>query len=172
MPMTQILETNRLSLKYLTFEDAPFIVELLNDSDFIKNIGDRGVRDNKSAVTYLKNGPLQSYAKNGFGIYLVIKKETQEPIGICGLIKRETLNDVDIGYAYLPKYRGMGYAVEAAQVVLNYGIHTLKLNRIVAITIPENKGSIKVLEKIGLQFKEMIQLEGDDSPIMLFATNE
>jgi len=166
-----VLETERLILRQLSTEDADFILELLNEPSFIRNIGDRGVRTREDACSYILNGPVASYAKNGFGLYLVKLKETNESIGMCGLIKRDTLEDVDIGYAYLPRFWSKGYAVEAAQAVKEYAKNLIGLNRIVAIVDPENAGSIRVLEKIGLRFDRMVRLSDDDIELKLFAAN-
>ena len=165
-----ILETERLLIRQLSTEDAGFILELLNEPSFIRNIGDRGVRTIEGANAYILNGPVASYAKNGFGLYLVKLKETDESIGMCGLIKRDTLEDVDIGYAFLPKFWSKGYAFESARAVKEYAKNTIGLNRIVAIVDPENGGSIRVLEKIGLQFEKMVRLSEDDIDLKLFGT--
>jgi len=165
------LETDRLHLRQLSSEDAGFILELLNEPSFIRNIGDRGVRTMEGANSYILNGPVASYAKNGFGLYLVKLKETAESIGMCGLIKRDTLEDVDIGYAYLPRFWSKGYAVEAAQAVKEYAKNVVGLNRLVAIVDPENAGSMRVLEKIGLQFERMVRLAEDDIELKLFGAN-
>ena len=168
--MNNILETERLYTRHLTIDDAPFILELLNDPSFIQNIGDRNVRTIADAESYITKGPVSSYENNGFGLDLVILKETGESIGICGLIKRDTLEDVDIGYAFLPKFWKKGYAVESALAVLEYGLKVKNLKRIVAITLEANKGSVRVLERIGLKFEKMVKLKGDDEELMLFAT--
>ena len=165
-----ILETERLLIRQLSTEDAGFILELLNEPSFIRNIGDRGVRTIEGANAYIVNGPVASYAKNGFGLYLVKLKETDESIGMCGLIKRDTLEDVDIGYAFLPRFWSKGYAFESARAVKEYAKNTIGLNRIVAIVDPENGGSIRVLEKIGLQFEKMVRLSEDDIDLKLFGT--
>jgi len=165
-----VLETERLLIRQLSTEDAGFILELLNEPSFIRNIGDRGVRTIEGANAYIVNGPVASYAKNGFGLYLVKLKETDESIGMCGLIKRDTLEDVDIGYAFLPKFWSKGYAFESARAVKEYAKNTIGLNRIVAIVDPENGGSIRVLEKIGLQFEKMVRLSEDDIDLKLFGT--
>ncbi|KAA3656755.1 MAG: N-acetyltransferase [Calditrichaeota bacterium] len=165
--MTEI-ETARLALSHLSFDDAPFILTLLNDEDFIKNIGDKNVRAIADAENYLKNGPIQSYENFGFGLYRVSNKATGTPVGICGLLKRETLPDVDIGYAFLPQYCGMGYATESTCAVMAYAQNTLGLARIVAVVSPENEASKKVLHKLGLRYEKMIQLAPGDSECMLF----
>ena len=163
-----VLETARLVLRQFSTEDAEFILELLNEPSFIRNIGDRGVRTIEAANSYIQNGPVVSYAKNGFGLYLVKLKETNESIGMCGLIKRDILQDVDIGYAFLPRFWSKGYAVEAAQAVKEYAKQVIGLKRLVAIVDPENEGSIHVLEKIGLKFEEMVRLSEDDIELKLF----
>jgi ribosomal-protein-alanine N-acetyltransferase len=162
-----ILETERLSLREFTADDAAFVFELVNEPSFIQNIGDRGVRSLVDAVHYIEIGPVTSYARNGFGLYLVQLKESGESIGMCGLIKRDTLHDVDIGYAFLPKFWSKGYAVEAALAVKEQG-RSLGLKRLVAITDPANTGSIRVLEKIGFTFEKMIRLSADDIDLKLF----
>ena len=166
-----VIETERLLLRQLSTEDAEFILALLNEPSFIRSIGDRGVRTIEGANSYILNGPVASYAKNGFGLYLVKLKETDESIGMCGLIKRDTLEDVDIGYAFLPTFWSKGYAVESAQAVKEYAKNTIGLNRIVAIVDPENAGSIRVLEKIGLQFEKMVRLSEDDIDLKLFGAS-
>jgi len=160
-----------LRLRQLSSEDAEFILELLNEPSFIRNIGDRGVRTIDEAKSYILNGPVTSYARNGFGLYLVKLRETDESIGMCGLIKRDTLEDVDIGYAFLPRFWSKGYAVEAAQATREYAKNVLGLNRIVAIVDPTNDGSIHVLEKIGLKFEKMVRLSEDDIELKLFGAN-
>ena len=171
MKSNNIIETERLSIRHLTKEDAAFILELLNDPSFIQNIGDRNVRTIADAESYITKGPVSSYEKNGFGLDLVTLKETGESIGMCGLIKRDTLEDVDIGYAFLPRFWKKGYAVESARAVLEYGLTVQKLKRIVAITLEANRGSVRVLEKIGLKFEKMVKLKGDNEELMLLAIN-
>lgn len=165
----KIFETERLLLRQLSTGDADFILELLNEPSFIQNIGDRGVRTLADANQYIMNGPVASYAKNGFGLYLVVLKKTNESIGICGVIKRDGLEDVDIGYAFLPKFWSKGYAVESALATKSYAKNVIGLKRIVAITDPANRDSIRVLEKIGLSFERMIRLSDDDIELKLFA---
>ena len=166
-----ILETERLRLRQFTLDDAAFILELVNDPSFIQNIGDRGVRSLEDAQRYLETGPIASYARKGFGLWLVQLKESGESIGMCGLIKRDTLEDVDIGYAFLPKFWSKGYAVESARAVREYGHKTIGLKRLVAITDPANEGSIRVLKKIGLKFEKMVRLSADDIELKLFAAD-
>lgn len=167
----KILETERLLLRHLSNDDAEFMLELLNDPSFIQNIGDRRIRSLEGARVYIKNGPVASYAQHGFGLYLVELKETGEPIGICGLIRREKLEDVDIGYAFLPRFWSKGYAFESAQAVKEYARAVIGLKRIVAITDPNNTGSIRVLEKIGMKFEKMVKLSDDDIELKLFFVN-
>ena len=165
----KVLETERLILRHLSPEqDAEFMLELLNEPAFIKNIADRGVRTTEESRQYLASGPLASYEQNGFGMYAVELKESGVPVGVCGLVKREGLEHVDIGYAFLERHWGRGYAYESASAVLDYGRDVLGLERIVAITAPDNRGSIRVLEKIGLRFEKMITLPGYEGESRLF----
>jgi RimJ/RimL family protein N-acetyltransferase len=166
-----IIVTSRLALRELTLDDAPFILELLNEPDFIRFIGDRGVRDIASAQEYITKGPQASYARNKFGLWLVQRIDSGESIGICGLIKREVLPDVDIGYAYLARFRSQGYAFEAASAVKDYATHTLNLKRLLGVTDPDNSKSQKVLEKIGLRFERLVKLSETGSELMLFAAD-
>ena len=164
----KILETERLILRQMRAEDAEFIFELVNEAAFIRNIGDKGVRTLYDARNYILTGPVASYAKFGFGLYLVALRETGEAIGICGLLKRDSLEDVDIGFAFLERFRRKGFAYESAAAVMGYGRNALGLKRIVAITSADNEGSMRVLEKIGLRFEKMIRMPGSDEDTRLF----
>lgn len=164
-----ILETERLTIRQFILEDAAFIVELLNEPSFIKNIRDAGVRTEEDARNYLINGPLDSYERNGFGLFMVELKETQIPIGMCGLIRRDTLPHVDVGFAFLPRYWSKGYAFEAASAVMAYGRDVIKLDRIIAIVSPDNAGSINVLRKLGLKFEQFVTWADDGSQLKVFA---
>jgi len=164
-----ILETDRLILRKLSADDAAFILDLLNQPSFIQHIGDRGVRTLEDARRYISAGAVASYAKHGYGLYLTLLKESEVPIGICGLVKRDALQDADIGFAFLPQYGSKGYAVESAAAVLAYARDTLGLKRILGITTPDNQRSIGVLEKIGLKFEGLVKLSEDDAELKLFA---
>ena len=166
-----VIETNRLVLRRLSPDDAEFINELLNQPSFLRYIGDKEVRNSADAVRYIQTGPLASYERFGFGLYLVELKETGVPIGICGLLKRDSLPDVDIGFAFLPNFWSQGYAFESASAVMTYGRDVLGLRRIVAITSPDNDPSIRLLEKIGLRFERLIKLSEDQSEVRLFTSN-
>jgi RimJ/RimL family protein N-acetyltransferase len=166
---THVLETERLRLRELAAADGPFILELLNDPDFIRYVADRRVRTEEQARAYIANGPAASYAANGFGLWRVALKTGDTPIGVCGLIRREGLDDVDVGFAFLPPYRAKGYAYEAARAALAHGREALGLKRIVAIVSPDNERSIRLLEKLGMRFERMVTLPGDDEEIRLYA---
>jgi RimJ/RimL family protein N-acetyltransferase len=167
----KILETERLLLRRLAAGDAAFILELLNEPAFLENIGDRGARTLADARRYIAKGPVASYRKFGFGLYLVELKDSGAPIGICGLLKRESLEDVDVGFAFLRKYWSQGYARESAAAVMHYGWTTLRLPRIVAITKPNNQASIALLEKLGLGFERIIALPDHGGENKLFAAS-
>jgi ribosomal-protein-alanine N-acetyltransferase len=167
-----VIETERLNLRRLDAGDAAFILELLNDESFLHNIGDRGVRTIEDAVQYILKGPVESYARHGYGLWLVeLKNPAATPAGICGLVKRDTLPDADIGYAFLPRFWSRGYARESAAAVMSYASNALGLKRVLAIVSPNNAGSIKVLEKIGLKFDRRVRLSEDAPEIMLFASD-
>lgn len=162
------LETTRLVLRQIVPEDAIFLVGLLNEPSFIKNIGDRGIRNAMDAEQYIQNGPAASYKKNGFGLYLVSLKNSGDAIGMCGLIKRDYLEEADLGYAYLPAFWRQGYAFEAAGSVLSYAKDPLGLKQLAAIVNPENMPSIQLLKKLGFNFEKMIRVPGQDRDIQKF----
>jgi len=148
--MKKILETERLILREFDLDDAAFIVELLNTPGWIKFIGNKNVNSPEEAKAYLQNGQMKSYELNGFGLSMVELKYVGVPIGMCGLIKRDRLDDIDIGFAMLPEFAGTGYGHEIASATLDYAKSELGLKRVIGITDRENKISIRLLEKIGL----------------------
>jgi [ribosomal protein S5]-alanine N-acetyltransferase len=168
--MSYVSETERLSLRRLSPEDAPFILELLNDPSFIKNIGDKCVRTLEDARGYILSGPMASYDKFGFGLWLVELKDSHTPIGMCGLLKRDVLADVDIGYAFLPAFWSRGYALESATAVISHANKHFGLARIVAVVNPDNASSIRLLEKLGFEYKSMVKLSDEAAEIKLFGS--
>lgn len=164
-----ILETDRLRLRRLSVDDAEFILRLLNEPSFIQNIGDRGVRTIEDALAYILKGPVASYEKFGFGLLLVEEKQTGVPVGICGLLKRDVLEDVDIGYALLPEFWFRGYALESASAVIAYAKEKFGSNRVLAVVNPNNQSSIRLLEKLGFQYDRMVRLSDDAPEIKLFS---
>ena len=167
-----VIETERLRLRRLTLDDAGFMLGLLNDPDWIRYIGDRGVRSVDAARDYLAAGPIAMYEREGFGLYLTELKEGSVPVGICGLIKRDGLDDVDLGFAFMPRFRGRGYGVESARAVLAHGWSAFGLKRIVAITSPDNQASIALLERIGFRYERVVHMSGDeDDPVKLFVAH-
>ena len=167
-----VVETKRLMLRRLCEDDTDFILELLNEPSFLEFIGDKGVRTLEDARKYILTGPVDSYARHGFGLYLTALKDDGTAIGICGLLKRDSLEDVDIGFAFLPAFWSQGYAAESAAAVLNHGRCDFKLERILAVTSSGNDRSIRLLEKLGLRFERMVRLAEDDAEIMLFASSD
>ena len=165
-----ILETQRLTLREITTDDAEFLLKLLNEPSFIENIGDRNVRTINDACQYALNGPIASYKQHGFGLYLVELKENCVPIGICGLVKQESLPEADIGYALLPQYWRQGYALEATAAVKQYSFGELGHKRILAIVNRDNASSIRVLNKLGLKFTRMIRMTADAPEICLYSS--
>ncbi|MEL7834510.1 GNAT family N-acetyltransferase [Fodinibius sp. Rm-B-1B1-1] len=163
-----IIKTKRLIIRPLTPNDTSFILELLNEPAFHKYIGDKGVRTETDALNYLNNGPIANYTNFGYGLYHVTEKTSGVSVGICGLKNRAALDIPDLGYAFLSSSWGHGYATEAGSAVVNYTKQHLNIDRIAAITHPENKGSIRVLEKIGFTFQKEVYLDDFEGPTSLF----
>jgi len=165
-----VLETDRLVISELSITHAPFILELTNTPEWLQFIGDRGIRTLADAENYIIKGPQASYATWGHGLYLVSVKDTGIPIGICGIIQRNTLPHKDIGFALLPVYTGYGYAYEAAAAVMQHAKYTLQIEKIVAITLAANSRSIHLLTRLQMVFDKMVQFPGSNEELMLFTT--
>lgn len=162
------IETDRLFLRPITVDDARFILTLLNEPSFLRYIGDKQVRNVEDARQYIINGPVASYERHGFGLLLMELRESQTPVGMCGLLKREELPEPDIGFALLPDFWNKGLAFEAASAVLQHGRETLGLQRILAITSLDNDASINLLQRLGFSFEEDISLGPNREPVKLF----
>lgn len=162
------LQTPRLTLRRLEFSDAGFLVGLLNQPSFLANIGDKGVRNVEDADRYLREGPLAMYQQFGFGLWHVSRREDGVAMGICGLLKRDILPDVDIGYAYLPEFWGQGFAFEAAEATLAHAARKFRLPRVVAVVSEGNDGSIRVIEKLGMRFERMVSLRSIEPDVRLY----
>jgi [ribosomal protein S5]-alanine N-acetyltransferase len=158
--LERMIETTRLRLRPLVLSDAPFVIELLNEPAFVRNIGDRNVRSPADAAAYIAGSPL----------YLVELKNPLTSLGICGLLQREYLDDPDIGFAFLERHWRKGYAFESAKAVLDLGLNALKLPRILAITAPYNQASINLLTRLGLCFQKMVEVPGRTEESKLFST--
>ena len=163
-------ETERLRLVHLTLDDAPFILALLNDPDWLRHIGDRGVRTLEDARGYLEHGPVAMVAREGFGLWKVERRADGAAMGMCGLIRRRTLDDVDLGFALLPAFRGQGYTYEAAAATLRHGRARFGLGRIVAIVSPGNAASIRLLEKLGMTFERRMAFERAEDLVLLYVS--
>jgi len=166
---TSVAETPRLRVGWLDAGDCAFILELVNEPSWIRFIGDKGVKTQQDALRYIENGPMAMYKRRGFGLYIVELKDGREPIGICGLIKREGLDDVDLGFAFLPRFWRNGYAFESAAAVMAYGRTALGLRRIVAVLSRENHRSSKLLQRLGFSFERTVKLHPDDGDLDLYA---
>lgn len=166
---SQLISTERTRIRKFNLDDAEFIVKLLNSPGWLKYIGDRNVNNTEAAKNYLANGPLLSYTKYGFGPYLVELKNSCEPIGMCSLIKRDGLKDVDIGFAFLDAFAQKGFAYEASQALLSFAFNQLKLKRIVAITMASNPASILLIQKLGLRFDNTVRFPGDSEELLHYS---
>ena len=162
------LETDRLILRRFTVDDAPFILTLLNEPSFLRYIGDKKVRNLEDARQYILNGPTASYERHGFGLGCVELRESNTPIGMCGLLKRNELPDPDIGFAFLPDFWNKGFAFEAATAVLQDARERLSLQSILAITSLDNDASIKLLERLGFTFQRVMTLSQTGEQVKLF----
>jgi RimJ/RimL family protein N-acetyltransferase len=165
-----MIETERLVLTHLADRDAEFIRGLLNEPSFIRYVGDRGVRTADDARRYIQDGPVASYARHGYGLLRVGLKADDTPIGICGVLRRDTLPEPDLGFSLLPPWWSKGYAHEAASAVMRHARGTLGVGRILAITSVDNESSIRLLGKLGFQFEQMIRLGEDTTELRLFAS--
>ena len=170
--MAEILRTERLILREMDpVIDAGFIFELLNTPKFLKYIGDRGVRSVADAAEFIETRYRQMYRDNGYGLYTVELNPNTDPgprqIGVCGFVKRDTLPNADIGFAFLPEFEGRGYGFESASAVLAYGRDKLDLKRVLAITSQDNDDSGRLLEKLGFHFES--NFESDSETLKLYA---
>ena len=167
-----VVKTERLLLRTVTANDASIILELLNEPAVIANVADRGVRTVADAANYIAEKITPSYEKHGFGFYIIELKDSGMPVGMCGLIKRDALDDVDIGYSILERYGRHGYAFEAAQAVLNYARDVIRLPRVVAITSHQNSASQALLIKLGMRHIRNIQIPSFATESMYFAQTD
>ncbi len=164
----KLLETERLILEEITTDHADFLFKLMNDPSWLRFIGDRNIKSIEMAEDYIQNKIRPSYEKFGFGFYLTSLKKDDAPIGVCGLVKRPALEHVDVGFAFMPEYRRLGYGYESASAILTYAKAKLGIDHVVAITDLDNIRSIKLLEKLGLKFEKIMQLEGENKQCRLF----
>jgi len=164
-----MLETERLTLSRLSYDDAQFIFDLVNEPAFKQFIGVRKVHTLDDAKAYLRNGPMDNYEKHGFGLYLVCLRENGTPVGICGLVKREDLEFPDLGFAFLQAYWSNGFAHESSVATIGYAREQLGLSRIIAIVNGDNRKSISLLKKLGFGFEKMTRLRGESADICRYA---
>jgi [ribosomal protein S5]-alanine N-acetyltransferase len=162
------LTTPRLTLRRLDFDDAPFLVGLLNQPSFLANIGDRGVRDIDSAHRYLREGPMGMYEQHGFGLWHVSRRSDGVAVGLCGLLRRDILPDVDVGYAFLPEYWGRGFAFEAAEATVRHAAERFGLKRVIGVVAEGNTPSIRVLEKLGMSYERMVSMRPGEPDVRLY----
>ena len=170
--MKYILETVRLRLREFTIRDTAFIIELLNSPGWLQFIGDRNVKTKEQAKHYIEDVPLKSYIENGYGLWLVEYKNDNKAIGMCGIINRIFLDHPDIGFAFLPRDHGNGYAAEIAGATMDYAKQQLHISHITAITAKDNEKSIRLLEKIGLQFTGTVNYPGTNEELLLYSDQQ
>ncbi|MDA0679412.1 MAG: GNAT family N-acetyltransferase [Proteobacteria bacterium] len=164
-----MMETERLELAQLSYDDCEFVRDLVNEPSFIRYIGDRGVRSLDDAYEYLRKGPLDSYEKHGYGLYRVCHRCDTTPLGICGLVKRDEFPHPDLGFAFLERHWGRGYAYESSLATLDHARNKLALKHIIAVADGDNEASIKLLRKLGFQFEDMVRMSGESKEICRYA---
>jgi RimJ/RimL family protein N-acetyltransferase len=162
-------DTERLRLRRLTLDDAALMLSIWNDPAFVRYVADRGIRTLDAAREALREGVLPQYASYGYGPYRLALRGSREPIGICGLFRREGFDDPDIGFALLPAYCGGGYAFEAAGAVVDYARNDLGIGRLLAIVSPANAASVRLIGKLGLRFERMHRMPGNDTDSAIYA---
>jgi len=162
--------TKRIRLDRASTTDAPFFFQLMNSPGWLQFIGDRGIISEELAANYIKKNIIKSYEDHGFGLYKMSLNENEIPIGICGFLKRDYLDYADIGFAILPEYEGKGYVFEVAKKLMQYGLNTLELNPILAITSSDNVRSQRLLLKIGFKETGTITPPKDNQELLLFST--
>jgi RimJ/RimL family protein N-acetyltransferase len=160
------IETERLILREFTREDSRFILELLNTEGWLKYVGDRNVYNEKQAADFIEERLRPSYTERGFGFFLVESKKDKKPMGMCGLVKREGLENIDLGFAFLPEYFGKGFAFESCMPVIEFAKMDVKADILDAITMPINKNSIALLERLGFNYERNVMLNEEE--LMLF----
>jgi RimJ/RimL family protein N-acetyltransferase len=169
--MVKILETKRLVLRRYELDDAQFIVELVNSPGWIEFIGERNILTEESAIDYLLTGPMKSYKELGFGLSMVQLKDGT-PVGMCGILKRESFDHPDLGFAFLPRFTGNGYALEIASATIRYAKEKFDIKTLLAITVPKNDRSIRLLEKLGFKFRRSIFVSADNKELMMFSSGK
>lgn len=167
--MKIVCESERLIIRQFNLSDAAFIMRLLNEELFLRYIGDKNIRTYEDAVNYLTNNPMLSYSTHGFGLNLVQLKGAEAPIGMCGLLKRAELDLPDLGYAFLPEFSGKGYAKEAAEAVLNAEMAAYAVDTVLAVTLPDNLKSIRLLERLGFQLQGPIDLYNSQNSLYRYS---
>ena len=170
--MTTIIETERLTIVEVDHTDAEFIIQLLNSPTWLQFIGDKGVRDQKQAISYIEENLIASYQKNGFGLYKLCLKASLVPIGLCGFLQRDYLDSPDIGFALLPEFEGKGFMYEAGNALMRYGKSNLKMDNIFALVMPMNTKSQRLLERIGLHKIGAMVPNGGNQELLLFSNKK
>lgn len=165
------LRTERLNLRPFTLDDADFVLALLSEPSFREFIGDKGVKTMDDARRYIERGPLDSYVEHGYGAYVVETRKGAEPVGMCGLFKRDNLPLPDLGFAFLARHCGRGYAREASRCVLAYARHGLGIGRVAAIVDPGNRRSLALLDRLGFAYEAPYRMDGEDKDLACYAVD-
>lgn len=163
-----ILETPRLLIREFTSDDAAFIYTLMNTASWLRFIGDRNIHSEEDALEHIESKLIADYKTLGFGFWCVVEKSSGLPIGMNGLIKRENLHDVDLGFAFLPESAGKGYAYESSRLILDYAKEALKLEKLIAITNQDNTRSQALLEKLKFKSRGVVTVKAEWGESLLY----
>ena len=166
------LETERLVIRQFNLQDDAFVLQLLNEEAFLNFIGDKDVRTLEDARNYLSDGPIASYEAHGYGLFLVAEKSSGDPVGMCGLLRRDDQEHPDIGFAFLAEFHSKGFAYESGEAVMKLGHVTMKIGTIVGFVDPKNDRSIRLLERLGLDFVGEVEFAGSTSPTSLYRSSK
>ncbi|WP_193166368.1 GNAT family N-acetyltransferase [Microbulbifer hainanensis] len=164
-----MLETERLLLRKFTLDDAEEYFQLNANADVVRYTGQAPFTSVDEAVAVLKSAPLRDYQIHGFGRLACINKRSGRLIGFCGLKYLAELDEIDIGYRFLPEFWGRGLATESSLPVMEYGRNVLGLKRIIGLVEPDNIGSVNVLKKLGLAFERKVSLDPAETEMDLYA---
>ena len=163
-----LLETERLSLRWLTLDDADLLLAVWNDPAFVRHVGDRGIRTIEETRSAMQEGAFHLYETYGYGPYRIALKDTDVAVGLCGLFRRDNLEIADIGYAVLPEHCGKGYAHEASMAVIDYARDVLGMQQLCSIVSPNNDASVHLIRKLGLRFERMHRLPDEEEDVCLY----
>ena len=166
-----IIETKRLILREISVADAQDMLRLHSNNQVQKYTGEELITSLEEIQNKIKERS-KEYKKYGFGRWATFLKRDMQFVGWAGLLYLPEFDEIDLGFRFLPEYWGLGIATEACRAILSYGFDNLKLKKIIAIAFKENKASIRVMEKIGMQFDKIAPYEIGSSDAVWYWCDE